>query len=303
MAVGANKRTVSTDTTVDSPKIDTKASAFRHLSPLMQWVGPVYRTAKVVTTLTEGLLIAFRKDMHAQPNQPEHTRIVRYFCRRLCESVGIEVRPLAPLPTEHALWVCNHVSWTDIPVIGSQARVFFLSKAEVASWPLIGRLAQAGGTLFIKRGSGDSSQVREQIADFLRQKLPILFFPEATTTDGIEVKRLHGRLLAAAIETGTPIQPVLLCYEGADGNIDPVIPYIGDMSLAEHLPKVLSHEKVIAHVQPLPAISPVGHSVHTLTEVLQEVMQKELKLLQAKVLVEVPHHHHSHHHSPPRQSS
>ena len=70
------------------------------------------------------------------------------------------------IPRQPALWVSNHISWLDIAVIGSAARVFFLAKAEIEQWPVLGKLAKAGGTLFIKRGSGDSTRIREQLTDF-----------------------------------------------------------------------------------------------------------------------------------------
>jgi 1-acyl-sn-glycerol-3-phosphate acyltransferase len=85
--------------------------------------------------------------------------------------------------------VSNHISWLDIAVLGSGARVFFLAKAEIEKWPVFGNLAKGGGTLFIKRGSGDSVRIREQIAEFLSKDIPVLFFPEATTTDGSKVKK------------------------------------------------------------------------------------------------------------------
>ena len=73
-------------------------------------------------------------------------------------------------------------------VLGSGARIFFLAKAEIEKWPILGNLAKGGGTLFIKRGSGDSIRIREQITEFLKQDIPCCFSPEATTTDGTRLK-------------------------------------------------------------------------------------------------------------------
>jgi 1-acyl-sn-glycerol-3-phosphate acyltransferase len=247
-------------------------------------VRQVVRAGGMLFTIGEGFVMAARHGALTQPNQPEHTRLVRYFCRRMCRVLGVDVQVHGEMPTTHALWVSNHVSWIDITVIGSVTRVFFLSKAEVAEWPLMGRLAQAGGTLFIRRGSGDSDTVRAQIAGFLRQKLPVLFFPEATTTDGRQVRRLHGRLLAAALETGTPIQPVLLCYANQAGQLDEVMPFIGDVSFPDHLQQVLGHERVVAHIVALPAIDPAGHDIHSLTDLLQAEMRAGLARLQSQVL-------------------
>lgn len=168
----------------------------------------------------------------------------------------------------------NHISWLDIAVLGSGARVFFLAKAEIEKWPILGNLAKGGGTLFIKRGSGDSIKIREQITEFLKQNIPVLFFPEATTTDGHSVKRVHGRLLGAAIEAQRPVQVCLICYVNRHGELDTVAPFIGEMSFVEHIQRVLEMPKVIAHLLTLPPISVEGHDVKSLT---QEVQEKWLK--------------------------
>lgn len=70
-----------------------------------------------------------------------------------------------------------------------QVRGYFLAKAEIEQWPVFGKLAKGGGTLFIKRGSGDSIKIRDQITQFLKQDVPVLFFPEATTSDGTKIKK------------------------------------------------------------------------------------------------------------------
>lgn len=245
---------------------------------------------------SSGLLYAVGHSFYAagvsgaltKPGQPHHPRVIRDVCKRLCRALAIEVELHGEMPTEHALWVSNHVSWCDIPVIGSTAPVFFLSKAEVASYPVIGRLAKAAGTLFIQRGSGDSAAVAVQMGGFLRQKLPVLFFPEGTTTDGREIRRLHSKLLAAAVETGTPVQAVVLCYQGPDGRLDDVMPFIGDMGLPTHLNAVLGRSKVRAHIMPLAPLPVDGYNVHTLTDALLKQMREGLVALHSKVLVEQP---------------
>lgn len=245
----------------------------------------ILRSSGLLVAVGQGFYAAGVSGALTKPNQPHHPRVVSDVCKRLCRALAVEVKIHGEMPTEHALWVSNHVSWVDIPVIGSVAPVFFLSKAEVASWPVIGRLAKAGGALFIKRGSGDSAAVAVQIAGFLRQKLPVLFFPEGTTTDGREIRRLHSKLLSAALETGTPVQPLILCYQGPDGRLDSVMPYIGEMSFGTHLQDVLGRSRVRAHVLPLPAISVEGHTVHTLTDELLRHMREGLAELQAQVLL------------------
>jgi 1-acyl-sn-glycerol-3-phosphate acyltransferase len=96
------------------------------------------------------------------------------------------------------LWVSNHVSWTDIPLLGALQPLSFLSKAEVRDWPVAGWLAHKGGTQFIRRGAGDSSQVGQQLTRHLQQGHHLLIFPEGTTTDGLALRTFHGRLLSSA---------------------------------------------------------------------------------------------------------
>ncbi|MEC7120206.1 MAG: lysophospholipid acyltransferase family protein [Pseudomonadota bacterium] len=242
----------------------------------------------LLATVGHGFGMAITSGAMVEPNQPQHTALVQEFCRRMCRSLGVTVELHGEMPREHALWVANHISWIDIPVIGSLARVFFLGKAEIADYPIFGRLARAGGSVFVRRGSGDANQVSDQVAGFLRQKLPILFFPEATTTDGRQVKRIHGKILRAALETGTRIQPVVICYVTPDGQLDLVVPFIDDVSLGEHIQQVLVHPQVTVHVLPLAAIDPEGHNIHSLTDLLQAQMRQGLATLQAKVLRVAP---------------
>ena len=238
------------------------------------------------SAVAEGFYLVYRHQLYKDPNNPRNTRYVQYFCRRLSEVFNVDVRVHGDIPREPALWVSNHISWLDIAVLGSGARVFFLAKAEIESWPIFGNLAKGGGTLFIKRGSGDSVRIREQIAEFLMKDIPVLFFPEATTTDGTKVKKVHGRILGAAIEAKKPVQVCVICYVNKQGKLDTVVPFIGDETFVDNVQGVLEMPKVVAHLKTFPAISTEGHSVESLTALVQETMQQGLKDLQKEVLVQ-----------------
>ena len=234
--------------------------------------------------ISEGFYLVYRHQLYKDPNNPKNTRYVQYFCRRLCDVFNLDVRVHGEIPREPALWVSNHVSWLDVAVLGSGARVFFLAKAEIEKWPVLGKLAKGGGTLFIQRGSGDSVRIREQITGFLKRDIPVLFFPEATTTDGTKVKKVHGRILGAAIEAQKPVQVCLICYVNKNGQLDTITPYVGDLSFAEHVQAVLEMPKVTAHLKTFPAIAVEGHTVESLTKVVQKMMQDGLEELQKEIL-------------------
>ncbi|MGE8557299.1 lysophospholipid acyltransferase family protein [Acinetobacter sp. UBA3106] len=242
---------------------------------------------KLVTGLgaiIQGFYLVFRHRLYKDPNNPCNTRYVQHFCRQLCKVFNLEIQVHGVIPREPALWVSNHVSWLDVAVLGSGARVFFLAKAEIEKWPLFGKLAKGGGTLFIKRGSGDSIKIKEQITTFLKQNIPVLFFPEATTSDGSKIKKIYGRILGSAIEANRPVQICLICYVNQDGQLDTVAPFVGNISFAEHVKKVLEMPKVTAHLMALPAIAVQGHTVESLTQEVQTQMIEGLARLQQKVL-------------------
>ncbi len=268
------------DPSMNEP-VKPKSSRLKGFSRFALYVRKIVAS---IGAITQGFYLVYRYQLYKDPNNPINTRYVQYFCRRLCKVFNIEIQVHGEIPREPALWVSNHISWLDVAVLGSGARVFFLAKAEIEKWPLLGKLAKGGGTLFIKRGSGDSVKIREQMTEFLKQDSPVLFFPEATTSDGTRIKKVHGRLLGAAIEAQRPVQVCLICYVNQQGELDTVAPFIGDTTFAKHVQNVLEMPNVIAHLMALPAIDSTGHSVESLTEEVQSKMIEGLAQLQAKVL-------------------
>lgn len=268
------------DPSMNEP-VKPKSSRLKGFSRFALYVRKIVAS---IGAITQGFYLVYRYQLYKDPNNPINTRYVQYFCRRLCKVFNIEIQVHGEIPREPALWVSNHISWLDVAVLGSGARVFFLAKAEIEKWPLLGKLAKGGGTLFIKRGSGDSVKIREQMTEFLKQDSPVLFFPEATTSDGTRIKKVHGRLLGAAIEARRPVQVCLICYVNQQGELDTVAPFIGDTTFAKHVQNVLEMPNVIAHLMALPAIDSTGHSVESLTEEVQSKMIEGLAQLQAKVL-------------------
>lgn len=268
------------DPSMNEP-VKPKSSRLKGFSRFALYVRKIVAS---IGAITQGFYLVYRYQLYKDPNNPINTRYVQYFCRRLCKVFNIEIQVHGEIPREPALWVSNHISWLDVAVLGSGARVFFLAKAEIEKWPLLGKLAKGGGTLFIKRGSGDSVKIREQMTEFLKQDSPVLFFPEATTSDGTRIKKVHGRLLGAAIEAQRPVQVCLICYVNQQGELDTVAPFIGDTTFVKHVQNVLEMPNVIAHLMALPAIDSTGHGVESLTEEVQSKMIEGLAQLQAKVL-------------------
>lgn len=248
-----------------------------------------FHRSKAAFGLTSTLLNGFQMAYQAGAFNPKTSRstltpYIQKFCRKIAGSFGVEVVQVEPVPQRHGLWVSNHISWLDIPVVGSVAPVFFLSKAEIGEWPIFGRLAKAGGTLFIQRGSGDADSVSDQIANFLEDGSSVVFFPEATTTDGKQIKKIYGKLLKAAIDTGLPICPMVIAYVDKAGKLSDEAAYYGERTMAQSLKSVADAKGITAYVLPLAPIYPDGHDQRTLTALLQSAMEQGLADLHSRVL-------------------
>ncbi|MBN3470394.1 1-acyl-sn-glycerol-3-phosphate acyltransferase [Pseudomonas savastanoi pv. phaseolicola] len=199
----------------------------------------------------------------------------RWFMARLTNALPFRVTVTGQLPTQPMLWVSNHVSWTDIALLGMLAPLSFLSKAEVRTWPVAGWLALKAGTLFIRRGSGDSRLIQKQMCNHLQQGNALLIFPEGTTTDGRSLRTFHGRLLSSAIEAGVPIQPVAIGYS-RDGKPDPIAPFIGDDDLLSHLRRLFANEQSDVHIHLLPPIPTADQERAALAFKAQQAVQVAL---------------------------
>src|SRR5258706_15602125 len=80
-----------------------------------------------------------------------HARI-RWWAAKMLRLMGVTLRIEGSLHAGGIMLVANHVSWLDINVLHAVApHARFVSKADVKSWPLMSRLADAAGTLYLER--------------------------------------------------------------------------------------------------------------------------------------------------------
>ncbi|MBU3056611.1 lysophospholipid acyltransferase family protein [Pseudomonas indica] len=238
------------------------------------------RIARLLAVIGLGLVLAgwvsLLERLRRHDLMPLRQRLTRWFLARLAAALPFRVSVHGQLPDRPMLWVGNHVSWTDIPLLGALAPLSFLSKAEVRAWPLAGWLAHKAGTLFIRRGSGDSNLVNRQLARHLHQKRHLAIFPEGTTTDGSRVRTFHGRLLASAIEAGVALQPVAIGYRHGAGRDTEVAPFIGDDDLPSHLLRLLKADLIEVDIHLLEPIESHGLERGALAQRAQQAVHDAL---------------------------
>lgn len=145
--------------------------------------------------------------------EPLHDFMLRWWARTLCRIFGVTIRTRGEFGPGPQLVVANHISWLDIQVLHTLSPMGFVAKAEIKGWPMAGYLAHVGGTVFLKRGSSDSAaDVTAAMVGRLEAGGKVAIFPEGGVLPGFGVKRFHARLFAAAIETGSEVQPVAVRY-------------------------------------------------------------------------------------------
>jgi len=170
-------------------------------------------------------------------------------CRGVLASLGISVTVEGLVPTR-GLVVANHLSYVDIAIFSSVMPCCFVSKQEVIRWPFFGWAARAGGTIFLDRSSRASANAAAVlISDRLSHPVPVLLFPEGTSTDGSQVHRFHGRLIHPATELGAPITAAAVRYVPAGDTPERELCWFGDQEFLPHLFKLLGLEGFTALVR------------------------------------------------------
>lgn len=169
--------------------------------------------------------------------------------KRVLRALGIKSR-IYGRPPSQGLVVANHLSYLDIAIISSVMPCFFVSKTEVGRWPYFGRAARTGGTIFIDRSSRTSAaEVAQKIAERLKLHIPVLLFPEGTSSDGSQVLRFYPSLFEPAVASSASITAaaVRYVYEGRERERD--LCWFGDSGFLPHLWKVLGTPGFSAEVR------------------------------------------------------
>ena len=168
-----------------------------------------------------------------------------FYHRCCCRILGLQIRVIgSPTRRRPVLFAANHVSYTDITVLGAVIPGSFIAKAEVADWPFFGWLAKLQRSVFVDRRPRNTALHRDAIRERLASGDALILFPEGTSGDGNRVLPFRSALFAAAQKTDglSPVivQPVSLAYTRLDGMpigrlYRPFFAWYGAVELAPHI--------------------------------------------------------------------
>lgn len=214
------------------------------------WVRVLLRGTVLGTVVFGGLALLLLIRLIERPlfgvDRPVTPYITQGVCRAAFVILGMALLVRGPRMKVPGAVVANHSSWLDIFALNARKNVYFVSKSEVASWPGIGWLARATGTVFIRR---DPREVKSQIALFeerLTHGHRLLFFPEGTSSDTLRVlpfkPTLFAPFFADSLVHDMHIQPVTVIYHPPEGADPRFYGWWGDMGFGDHLLRVLAQQ-------------------------------------------------------------
>ncbi|MGK8500723.1 lysophospholipid acyltransferase family protein [Nocardia asiatica] len=260
----------------DAPPAESSAHAWMPASPCgpgcldsIDQVGPGRVAARLAGVA--GLLLSFPVANAVTP-RGKREPLQRGYARLLLGCLGMRLRivdnrgaadergvvdegdpALAPAgfgaPGHGLLVVTGHIGWTDIVALASVQPLGFVARADMVEWPLLGRLAEMMRVIPIERESlrqlpGVVAAVGARLAAGER----IGVFPEGTTWCGRAYGTMRPALFQAAVDTGTPVQPVRLRYLDRHGVQCTVPGFVGVDTFASSARRVLRSRGMVAEV-------------------------------------------------------
>ncbi len=182
-----------------------------------------------------------------------------------CRIIGLHVELKGtPLQGKQVIYVGNHLSYLDIPAIGSVLKASFIAKEDIAHWPVIGYLGTLQQTAFISRTSAHAKKVANALDHMVSQGKSLILFPEGTSSVGTSVLPFKSSLFSIAQpKEAAPItlQPFIIDLIDVDGK--PLTPasrdlyaWYADMEFAPHIWDFLQTKGATVRLTFLPPLTP-----------------------------------------------
>ncbi|MEO8701571.1 MAG: lysophospholipid acyltransferase family protein [Kofleriaceae bacterium] len=198
---------------------------------------------KAVRRASAGLFHALAELGSARLSPPRDPRAAAH---RLAGALGVianahdlTVTVRGEVPRGAALIVANHVSYLDPLAILPNCPAVPVAKGEVEGWPIVGPIGEALGVIFVKRGDRfDRVRVLRRIDALLAAGVPVLNFPEGTTTHGDRVEPFWRGGFGVAQRRGVRVVPVAIRYA------DPALAWCGDATFIPHYARTLARSKI-----------------------------------------------------------
>jgi 1-acyl-sn-glycerol-3-phosphate acyltransferase len=168
----------------------------------------------------------------------------RLWHKGMCAIIGLKVEVRGtPVHDKQLVYISNHLSYLDIPAVGSVLKASFIGKDDIAGWPIVGQLAKAQQTAFISRTANNAKKVANALDVMVAEGKSLILFPEGTSSTGATVLPFKSSLFSITQPKGMPpiaIQPFIIDLIDVEGK--PITPqsrdyyaWYADMEFAPHI--------------------------------------------------------------------
>jgi 1-acyl-sn-glycerol-3-phosphate acyltransferase len=116
-------------------------------------------------------------------------------------------------PSRSYIYMSNHQSNFDIPVLLSQLKIPFrwLAKAELFGIPLFGAAMKRAGCIRIDRSDRDSAiKSLNRAVEIIRKGVSVMIFPEGTRSRDGHIRPFKKGGFVMAVDSGAPIVPIIV---------------------------------------------------------------------------------------------
>jgi 1-acyl-sn-glycerol-3-phosphate acyltransferase len=190
---------------------------------------PYLSLAMFVTAAFTRVRLYQLADRFRRPSSVRALATLAHWCRWACPQLGLQVQVEGVVRQDCCLYVSNHRTYLDIPVLTSVLGATFLSRADVVTWPLVGTLARLTETVLVER---DDPRDRLRAARTLMRRLrtsSVVVFPEGTTTGAALPAPFHPGPFRLVQRLEVPVVPVTLRYS------DRRAYWVDDLTTWQHL--------------------------------------------------------------------
>jgi len=180
-------------------------------------------------------------------------RVFSFWVDDLNSSMNVKVRVTGELMPEQGLFVSNHISWLDTIVLSGIKPISFIARHDLEHWPFLGTFTSRMQSVFINRDNKfHAYRSIPAIEEKLNEGRSVHVFPEGTTSVGKTALPFFPMFYEAAVRTGKPVQPVVISYTDAGGELLSEPAYIDDDTFGDTLARMFLVDQIYAHVHFLP---------------------------------------------------
>lgn len=202
----------------------------------------VVRSVKLAAIFLYGALELILKHPTTREQQAEW---LHQLCSRALRQMNVTLRCDGAFP-ERGVVISNHIGYLDIVAFAALHPCSFVAKAEMRRWPILGWMTTTVGTVYVDRGRGGSAlRAATGMRAAAAAGVPVVFFPEGTTSNGACVLKFHSGLLMQSLEAQQPITAAFVRYRLTQDNrpgitVENTVSYWDNTPLLVHIFRVLA---------------------------------------------------------------